>query len=146
MCCSPWGHRQSDTTERLNWLLFKVWSPWCFDRLCLSQCCDSRVEGLLPLLTGPQEENWPLRTASPRQGRSSALGARANAQAHLEPLSTLSAARSPRETRALKTSITRTGGLLAPSGSYGRVHFRIRSPAWHTGPWRASDTYSGSPT
>ena len=21
-CCSPWGHKESDTTERLNWLLF----------------------------------------------------------------------------------------------------------------------------
>ena len=21
-CCSPWGHKESDTTERLNWLIF----------------------------------------------------------------------------------------------------------------------------
>ena len=21
MCCSPWGHKESDTTEPLNWLM-----------------------------------------------------------------------------------------------------------------------------
>ena len=24
-CCSPWGHKQSDTTEWLNWTELKVW-------------------------------------------------------------------------------------------------------------------------
>ena len=24
-CCSPWDHRESDTTERLNWILIHTW-------------------------------------------------------------------------------------------------------------------------
>ena len=27
-CCSPWGRKESDTTERLNWTELK-WSHWC---------------------------------------------------------------------------------------------------------------------
>ena len=28
-CCSPWGHKESDTTERLNWTeLHGIW--WAF--------------------------------------------------------------------------------------------------------------------
>ena len=26
-CCSPWGHKESDTTERLNWTDAAKWSP-----------------------------------------------------------------------------------------------------------------------
>ena len=25
LCCSPWGHKESDTTERLNWLVAQWW-------------------------------------------------------------------------------------------------------------------------
>ena len=25
-CCNPWGHKESDTTEQLNWLIF-FWIP-----------------------------------------------------------------------------------------------------------------------
>ena len=25
-CCSPWGHRESDTTERLNWTELNIWT------------------------------------------------------------------------------------------------------------------------
>ena len=29
-CCSPWGRKQSDTTERLNWTeLDECWVHWC---------------------------------------------------------------------------------------------------------------------
>ena len=33
-CCSPWGHKESDTTERLNWLmtLEKYVSKTCYPR------------------------------------------------------------------------------------------------------------------
>ena len=24
MCCSPWGHKESDTTEQLNWTELKM--------------------------------------------------------------------------------------------------------------------------
>ena len=27
-CCSPWGHKESDTTEQLNWLADWVWVQW----------------------------------------------------------------------------------------------------------------------
>ena len=27
-CCSPWGHKESDTTERLNWTDWKLSLPW----------------------------------------------------------------------------------------------------------------------
>ena len=34
--CSPWGHKESDTTEWLNWTEKKnVWCHWCSSRLCL---------------------------------------------------------------------------------------------------------------
>ena len=27
-CCNSWGHKESDTTERLNWTEASVWSSW----------------------------------------------------------------------------------------------------------------------
>ena len=27
-CCSPWGHKKSDTTEQLNWLNLYHWATW----------------------------------------------------------------------------------------------------------------------
>ena len=38
-CCSPWGHKELDTTERLNWI---EWLWWCFSV--------SRHRRMLPLL------------------------------------------------------------------------------------------------
>ena len=36
-CCSPWGHKESDTTEWLNWLtLFYRWGNWVRSGLLLS--------------------------------------------------------------------------------------------------------------
>ena len=26
VCCSPWGHKESDTTEQLNWNQYNTWS------------------------------------------------------------------------------------------------------------------------
>ena len=34
-CCSPWGHKESDTTEWLNW------TEWLYILLFASQCSDS---------------------------------------------------------------------------------------------------------
>ena len=31
-CCSPWGHKESDTTERLNWKK-QTFKLWCWRRL-----------------------------------------------------------------------------------------------------------------
>ena len=28
VCCSPWGHKELDTTERLNWLIWKKKKKW----------------------------------------------------------------------------------------------------------------------
>ena len=35
-CCSPWGRKESDMTERLHWLVH-----WCDRRVCLCAyvCC-----------------------------------------------------------------------------------------------------------
>ena len=43
-CCSSWGHKESDTTERLNW----YWTDWMFwlHDFC---CKNSYVSWLLPL-------------------------------------------------------------------------------------------------
>ena len=30
VCCSPWGHKESDTTERLNWTELSHWKDWCW--------------------------------------------------------------------------------------------------------------------
>ena len=37
-CCSSWGRKESDTTERLNWIehLFWMASSWSFQGLCFS--------------------------------------------------------------------------------------------------------------
>ena len=35
-CCSPWGHKESDTTKRLNWTESEmekkeyIWRKWCY--------------------------------------------------------------------------------------------------------------------
>ena len=34
VCCSLWGHKESDMTERLNW------TDWLFHRLLLVELCD----------------------------------------------------------------------------------------------------------
>ena len=49
-CCSPWGRKESDMTERLNWTELKVWTPsttwvalliWCTLSLKFPQFCYS---------------------------------------------------------------------------------------------------------
>ena len=34
VCCSPWGHKESDTTEQLNWTELMHWA--CFYRIYMS--------------------------------------------------------------------------------------------------------------
>ena len=42
-CCSPWGHKESDTTERLNWIEFTdlIWQNWCFWTVVLEKTLES---------------------------------------------------------------------------------------------------------
>ena len=47
VCCSPWDHKESDMTERLNWLIFHAWS-WesqFLDRLIRSPAFLRRRKG-----------------------------------------------------------------------------------------------------
>ena len=40
VCCSPWGGKESDTTEWLNWIELKEWWEWWFSRSVMSYSCD----------------------------------------------------------------------------------------------------------
>ena len=56
-CCSPWGHKESDTTERLNWT---EWGEW---GAALSPSCGPSSTGYLvgPNNLGPlsySNEKW----------------------------------------------------------------------------------------
>ena len=49
MCYSPWGHKESDETERLNWTELKVPAPGlCALRSVLSFCSALYHGGLVP--------------------------------------------------------------------------------------------------
>ena len=37
-CCSPWGHKDPDTTEQLNWLTLLFYSTW-YSRITLYFSC-----------------------------------------------------------------------------------------------------------
>ena len=55
-CCSPWGHKESDMTEWLNWtdqnLLFHYW-PLFLSILCLETLCDISGNDMLHGLLFP---------------------------------------------------------------------------------------------
>ena len=57
-CCGPWGHKESDTTERMNWteLNWMVWSP-CSPRDSQESSPTSQVKSInssvLSFLYGP---------------------------------------------------------------------------------------------
>ena len=42
VCCSPWGHKESNSTEQLNWLTMPSFrgSSWPRDRACISNSSD----------------------------------------------------------------------------------------------------------
>ena len=42
-CCSPWAHKESDMTERLNWTALN----WCFSRVTDVQTAASNMMGVL---------------------------------------------------------------------------------------------------
>ena len=53
VCCSPWGHKESDTTEGLNWLIQMVYlpfSPLPFASLLFSAICKSSSDNHLTFL------------------------------------------------------------------------------------------------
>ena len=37
MCCNSWGHKESDTTEQLNWELMSWWCQFYFGRFCIAE-------------------------------------------------------------------------------------------------------------
>ena len=51
VCCSPWGHKKSDTTEPLDWTelnlkqLNFVWFIFLFGSFCYSLCLTAKLEG-----------------------------------------------------------------------------------------------------
>ena len=50
-CCSSWGHKESDTTERLNWIELNLYT-FCFPSLCcciLVQCWIVLIRDILAL-------------------------------------------------------------------------------------------------
>jgi len=55
MCCSPWGHKESDTTERPNWteLNVKNWLPWW-----LSDKESTTQSNILTWKTPTDKEAW----------------------------------------------------------------------------------------
>ena len=56
-CCSPWGHKESDTIEKLNWtenkfkynLLYVLYSQKTEDNLHISKCLKSLLCGSSPM-------------------------------------------------------------------------------------------------
>ena len=46
-CCDSWGHKESDTTEQLNWMkIYNIWYDWCAWLLsCIRFFCDSMDRG-----------------------------------------------------------------------------------------------------
>ena len=52
-CCSPWGHKESDMTEWLNWLLLS-----CFSRVQLCATPQLEAHQALPSLGFSRQEDW----------------------------------------------------------------------------------------
>ena len=63
-CCSPWGHKESDTTERLNWTELKThmkcyWKP-VTPPLCVDCDCICRAMARGEVWCFPQSQNDSL--------------------------------------------------------------------------------------
>ena len=68
VCCSPWGHKESDMTEQLNWIMWmweldhkQVWVPknWCFWTVMLEKSLESPLDCKEIKLVNPKEnQSW----------------------------------------------------------------------------------------
>ena len=63
MCCSPWGRKESDTTEQLNWTKLELeeeqgkWANfWTLSALCGAGMPPPNTCSLTDLLLGPHNE------------------------------------------------------------------------------------------
>ena len=80
VCCSPWGHKELDTTEWLNKKKYSIWSsstlatwleepthyrrPWCWERLRAGEVGD-RWDGWIASLT---QWTWVWETLGDSEG------------------------------------------------------------------------------
>ena len=62
-CYSPWGHKESDTTEWLNWTELKVWLTLCIFFFQLKVFGDHKGTQSRPLLLLNSMRAWSLGTS-----------------------------------------------------------------------------------
>ena len=66
-CCSPWGHKESDTTEQLNWTVWmweldhkESWAlkNWCFWTVVLEKTLESPLDCREIQSVHPKDQSW----------------------------------------------------------------------------------------